>query len=174
MRRSLRITSAARSIRLRLVPCAIAATVPMEQGQITIPAVFADPDAGSAPRSLSSNTRTLVQSPPVACLRPRSSVMPHSSASSRHPWVEIISQVDTWCIAKTSRSRTPYGAPEAPVMAKITGSLVITARDGSGSDCASGDGAAPVAAGNGKRETGKVPAAPPYVSPFPFPVSRAS
>src|SRR5256886_15291246 len=32
----------------RLVPWAIAATVPIEQGQITIPAVFAEPASGSA------------------------------------------------------------------------------------------------------------------------------
>src|SRR2546428_664115 len=87
VRRSLSPTSAARSMRLRLVPCAIAATVPIQQGQITIPAVFADPDAGSAPRSESSNTRTLGHSPPVACFSARSSAMPHSSASKRPPWL---------------------------------------------------------------------------------------
>jgi len=72
--------------------------------------------------------------------------MPHSSASSRHPWVEIISQVDTWCIAKTSRSRTPYGAPEAPVMAKITGN-----RFNAPSDSASESGADGRADGVGVR-----------------------
>ena len=107
LRRSFSTTSAARSISERLVPWAIAATVPMEHGQITMPAVFAEPDAGSAPRSLSSNARTLVQSPPVACLSSRSSLMPHSSVSSRQPWVEIISHVGAWCIASTSSSRTP-------------------------------------------------------------------
>jgi len=56
LRRSLSTTSAARSMSERLVPWAIAATVPMEHGQITIPAVLADPDAGSAPRFLSSKT----------------------------------------------------------------------------------------------------------------------
>src|SRR2546428_211901 len=91
LRRSLRTTSAARSMSERLVPWAIAATVPIEHGQITIPAVFADPDAGSAPRSVSSNTRTLVHSPPVACLSARSSVMPHSSVRSRQPWLLVSS-----------------------------------------------------------------------------------
>lgn len=38
-------TSAARSIRLSLMPCAIAATVPVEQGQITMVRGAADPDA---------------------------------------------------------------------------------------------------------------------------------
>jgi len=91
----------------RLVPWAIAATVPMEQGQITMPAVFADPDAGSAPRSSSSNTRTLIHSPPVAFFSARSSVMPHSSERSRQPWLETKSQVGTWCTASISSSRTP-------------------------------------------------------------------
>jgi len=91
----------------RLVPWAIAATVPIEQGQITIPAVFADPDAGSAPRSLSSNTRTVIHSPPVAFFKSRSSLMPHSSVRSRQPCVEIRSHVGTWCTASISSSRTP-------------------------------------------------------------------
>ena len=38
----------------RDVPCAIALTVPIEHGQITMPRLSADPDAGGAPRSLSS------------------------------------------------------------------------------------------------------------------------
>ena len=95
MRRSLSTTSAARSISERLVPCAIAATVPIEQGQITIPVLCAEPEAGAAPRSLSSNTRTPAQSPPVACFSSRSSLMPHSSVRSRHPWLEIMSHVGT-------------------------------------------------------------------------------
>src|SRR2546430_13479678 len=148
LRRSLRTTSAARSMSERLVPWAIAATVPIEHGQITIPAVFADPDAGSAPRSVSSNTRTLVHSPPVACLSARSSGMPHSSVRSRQPWLETRSQVGTWCTASISSSRTPYGAPEAPVMAKITGNRFNAPSD-SESDCAwgarAGGGAAAIA-----------------------------
>ena len=44
-RRSFSTTSAARSIRLRLLPVATPASVAIEQGQITIPAVRADPDA---------------------------------------------------------------------------------------------------------------------------------
>src|SRR5437870_3795550 len=177
LRRSLRTTSAARSMSERLVPWAIAATVPIEHGQITIPAVFADPDAGSAPRSVSSNTRTLVHSPPVACLSARSSVMPHSSVRSRQPWLEIMSQVGTWCSASTSSSRTPYGAPEAPVIAKITGRR-FNALSGWGLDFAS-DGPADDA-GRGRRERGEVPygapracAAPERTSPFsPLPLSK--
>ena len=46
-------------MRLRLVPCAIAATVPIEHGHTTIPLVFADPDAGRSPRSAASNASTV-------------------------------------------------------------------------------------------------------------------
>src|ERR1043166_6400800 len=58
-------------------------------------------------------------------------------------------------------------------MAKTTGNR-FNALSGSVSDCASGDGAGPVATGNEKREAGHVPGPRPSVSPFPFPVSRAS
>src|SRR2546425_3893663 len=58
LRRSLSVTSAARSISDRLVPWAIAARVPIEQGHTTIPNVFTDPDAGWAPRSVSLKART--------------------------------------------------------------------------------------------------------------------
>src|SRR5437868_13879404 len=68
-RRSLSITSAARSTRERLDPEAMALTVPIEQGQITIPIDLTDPDAGLAPRSASSKTVTDDQSPPGRALR---------------------------------------------------------------------------------------------------------
>ena len=86
---------------------ALAETVPIEQGQTTIPAARAEPDAGRAPRSLSSNTVTLCQSPPVALRSAGSPSMPHSSSSSRHPWAETSSHVGTWCVASTSSSRRP-------------------------------------------------------------------
>ena len=57
-RRSLSATSAARSTSERDEPAAIADSVPIEHGQITIPPLSADPDAGAAPRSPSSNTVT--------------------------------------------------------------------------------------------------------------------
>ena len=47
VRRSLSATSAARSTSERDVPTAIAESVPIEHGQITIPAVRAEPDAGA-------------------------------------------------------------------------------------------------------------------------------
>src|SRR5436190_23198708 len=50
----------------------------------------------------------------------------------------------------------------------------FTAPSGWASGRAAGDGAAPVATGNEKRETGHVGSHQPYVSPFPFPVSRVS
>ena len=63
------------------------------------------------------------------------------------------SQVGTWCTASISSSRTPYGAPEAPVMAKITGNRFNAPSD-SESDCAWGEragGAAPANAECGMR-----------------------
>jgi hypothetical protein len=54
LRRSLSVTSAARSTSERDEPAAMALSVPIEHGQITIPALRADPDAGAAPRSASS------------------------------------------------------------------------------------------------------------------------
>src|SRR2546425_1235458 len=62
--------------------------------------------------------------------------------------------VGTWCIASTSSSRTPYGAPEAPVMARMTGSRPTTARAGSAWESVEGapvDGAAQVNAECGMR-----------------------
>ena len=52
----LEVTSAARSTSERLLPCAIADTVPIEQGQTTMPEVGCEPEAGLAPRSSSGKT----------------------------------------------------------------------------------------------------------------------
>ncbi len=124
-RRSFRVTSPARSTRERLVPPASAATVPMEQGQITIPPVLVEPDAGLAPRSSSEKEVMLDQSPPVAARSAASSAIPVSWASSRQPWPETMSQTGTLFRARTSISRTAYGAPEAPVMARMMGFPLI-------------------------------------------------
>src|SRR5438270_11096348 len=121
LRRSLSVTSAARSISDRLVPWAIAAKVPIEHGHTTIPSVFTDPDAGCAPRSASLNRRTHPQSSPVACFKLASSLMPHSSASRRQPCADMSSHVGTWLVARVSSRRTAYGAPEAPVIASTSG-----------------------------------------------------
>src|SRR6185436_17428104 len=120
LRRSLSVTSATRSINERLVPCAIAAIVPIEHGHTTMPSVCTEPDAGCAPRSASLNRRMQSHSP-VALRSPASSLMPHSSASRRQPCVEISSQVGTRCFASASSKRTAYGAPDAPVIASISG-----------------------------------------------------
>src|SRR3989442_6552885 len=63
VRRSLSMTSAVRSISERLRPCAIAATVPNEHWQITLPVLPAEPQGRDAPRILSSYTRTPAHSP---------------------------------------------------------------------------------------------------------------
>src|SRR5690242_548710 len=59
-------------------------------------------------------------------------------------------------------------------MARMTGSLVISGRDGWEWESAPDGGEEPVATGKEKRETGHVAGPRPYASPFPFPVSRAS
>ena len=106
VRRSLSATSAARSMSDRLVPFAMAATVPMLHGQITIPAEGADPEAGTPPRSLSSQTRMLDQSPPVASLSSASDSMPDSAASRRQPCSETMRCRGTCWRARTSNRRT--------------------------------------------------------------------
>ena len=126
-RRSFNITSAARSTKERLDPVAMALTVPMEQGQITIPSDLTDPDAGLAPRSASSKTVTDDQSPPVRAFSALSLSIPVSVSSSRQPCPETMSQVGTLLRASTSSSRTAYGAPEAPVMARMSGSDLMQA-----------------------------------------------
>src|SRR6267143_5409853 len=116
-------------MRERLVPCAIAAIVPIEHGQTTIPSVCTDPDAGWAPRSESLKARTDPQSPPVAFVNAASSLMPHSSVNKRQPCAEMSSHVVTRLVARTSSRRTAYGAPEAPVMARTSGGEeVVTAQ----------------------------------------------
>jgi hypothetical protein len=120
-RRSLSVTSAARSMSDRLVPCAIAAAVPMEHGQMTMPATGADPDAGRAPRSASSHTVTRDQFPPVAFWSSASDRMPTSCSKSRQPCRDTTRSRGI-CPSTSARSRrTPYGAPEAPVTARIQG-----------------------------------------------------
>src|SRR6266540_2174602 len=102
----------------------MAATVPIEQGQTTIPPVLWEPEAGSAPRSSSGNTVTEDQSPTAAWSDAMES-MPHSSRNRRIPWLEGISQTGTRWVARTWINRRPYGAPEAPVSATTMGYRVM-------------------------------------------------
>src|SRR5690606_37847071 len=122
-----RVTSAARSTRFLDVPLAMEASVPIEQGQITIPRVGADPDAGVAPRFSVWKTRTRLQSP-VASFSPSNPSIPHSSASSRNPYAETIRSTGVPDALRARSRRTAYGAPEAPVIPTTTGrsALVIT------------------------------------------------
>jgi hypothetical protein len=71
----------ARSIRLRLVPRAIAATVPIEQGHTTIPPLSAEPEA--AEPAIGIVETVMLDQSPRWLLSPASSWMPHSSIS-RH------------------------------------------------------------------------------------------
>ena len=92
-RRSFSATSAARSTSDRDAPTAMAESVPMEQGQITMPALSAEPDAGAAPRSPSSKQvthRSHALAPTVARSASTES-MSSSVCSSRSPWPDTIS-----------------------------------------------------------------------------------
>src|SRR5687767_8925233 len=111
----------------RLLPCAIAETVPIEQGQITMPEAGLEPEAGAAPRSASSKIRKLAHSVPVAFLSSASDEIPLSNSSSLHPCAEMMSCVGTRDVARTSRSLMAYGAPDAPVMATTHGALTCPA-----------------------------------------------
>jgi len=124
-RRSLSATSAARSTRLRDVPAAMEAMVPMEHGQTTIPADGADPEAGVAPRSSESYSSTRLQSP-VAARRPSTPSIPDSSASSRSPYPLTISRTGVPLSLSARSRRTAYGAPDAPVMPNVTGAPAAT------------------------------------------------
>src|SRR6476469_1418260 len=85
--RSLRVTSAARSISDRDAPTLIADKVPIEHGQITIPALSAEPDAGGAPRSSLAYVFTYVShpGPPTDSRRSSSDLIVVSVSSKRSP-----------------------------------------------------------------------------------------
>ena len=106
-RRSFSTTSAARSTRLRLFPVATPASVAIEQGQMTIPAVSTDPDAGRAPRSSSVNSSTCRQPFPTAAASPAGDSMPHSSRSNLHPCDDTMSQTGVADPARTWSSLKP-------------------------------------------------------------------
>ena len=92
-RRSLSATSAARSTSEREVPAAMLATVPIEQGQITMPPAMELPEAGAAPRSSSLYTVTSPSNrfSPTACRSPSRSATSLSVRSRRNPCDDTIS-----------------------------------------------------------------------------------
>ena len=108
---------------------AMAATVPIEQGQMIIPAVRVETEAGDAPRSLSSNMRTCAshRAAPTERRSARASAIPLSVASRRQPCAETTSQTVRSALTTHWRRRTAYGAPDAPVTA--TTSAAASARD---------------------------------------------
>src|SRR3954470_15747912 len=111
-RPSLRVTSAARSIKDLDAPTEIADSVPIEHGQTTIPAVRAEPDAGGAPRSSLENTSTYDAHASIPTVSRSASIasMPDSVASTRKPYFETISEIGRWAAVSAWRSRTAYGA----------------------------------------------------------------
>src|SRR3972149_1048025 len=110
------------------------------------PALRADPEAGVAPRSASSNAVILDQSPPVACLSSASDVTPVSISSSRHPCFELMSHTGTLARASAPSRRTAYGPPDAPVTANTQGAAVTGPSGPARASCADA-GAGPPAPG---------------------------
>ena len=112
VRRSFRVTLAARAMRLSSMPCAMRAAVAMLQGAITMPRVWCDPEAGAAARSLLSK-RTMR-------LSVGRWVLPSSCAQTCWAASETIKSIATVVsLSKTSKSvramRMPL-APEIPTM----------------------------------------------------------
>src|SRR5207249_8625363 len=76
-------------------------------------------------------------------------------SSDLQPCADTRSQTGTVWVASTSNRRTPYGAPDAPVIASTTGSCAITVRDDWAWGSAAGareDGAARENAERGSRK----------------------
>ena len=125
-RRSLRATSAARSMRLLLAPVAMAERVPVEQGQTTMAAGALEPDAGGAIQSLWPNTRTWPGAAPVYSVR-KACMACGLGGSTTSVSVAITSCAALEMRKCTSRSsctrqssrRRPYWEPEAPVSARV-------------------------------------------------------
>src|SRR4051812_48090770 len=126
-RRSLSVTSAARSISDREAPTAIAESVPIEQGQTIIPEVFAEPDAGGAPLSSFENTSTYDAQPSIPTASRRASIdsIPDSVASNRIPYLETMSETGRCAAVSAWSSRTAYGAPDAPVIPTTIGGTAL-------------------------------------------------
>src|ERR671929_924444 len=127
LRCSLRVTSAARSIRERDAPTAIADSVPIEHGHTIMPEVFADPEAGAAPRSSLENTSTYEAqaSMPTASRRASIDSIPDSVASSRMPYFDTISDTGRCAAVSACNNLTAYGAPDAPVMPTTIGGVRV-------------------------------------------------
>src|SRR5688572_7610260 len=121
--RSLSMTSAARSTSDRDAPILMADRVPMEHGQMTIPALRADPEAGAAPRSASSYTVTRRRHActPTRVRRASTESMSSSVCRSRSPCDVTMSQTGRSAASNCSSNRTAYGAPDAPVIATTSG-----------------------------------------------------
>src|SRR3954467_3806532 len=128
-RPSFSVTSAARSISDLEAPTEIADSVPIEHGQTTIPAVRAEPDAGGAPPPSLENPSTYDAhaSIPTASRNASIASMPDSVASNRKPYFETISEIGRWAAVSAWRSRTAYGAPDAPVIPTTIGGVALIA-----------------------------------------------
>ena len=105
-------------------------TVPIEHGQITMPAFSADPDAGAAPRSASSKvvTNRSHAAPPTRCAQRLDGIDVGLgvAAAATHVPRRSAARTDSPRSSDSSR-RTAYGAPDAPVIA-IDERRSVTAR----------------------------------------------
>src|SRR5690554_2318606 len=125
--RSLITTSAARSIKVSLLPVAIALKVPVEHGHTTMRLGADDPEAmgenhSSFPYTCNCSDVTLKRSRNCSAIaagaagkRQLSSV-----ANTTRAALDITTCSSCCCANKHSIKRSAYGAPEAPVMATVT------------------------------------------------------
>ncbi|MNI52348.1 hypothetical protein D3C73_1071200 [compost metagenome] len=135
-RRSFRVTSAARSIRLLQAPVAIADRVPVEHGTTTIAAGLPEPEATGDIQSSFPYTRICPSAAPVYSLRKAciiwglaGNVTSVSVAITSCAALEIRKCTSRSSRTRQSSRRKPYWAPEAPVIASVmrSGPLFIAA-----------------------------------------------
>src|SRR5262245_60567896 len=125
-RRSLSVTSAARSIKLDEIPFAMRPSVPVEHGTIAMPAHGNDPLETGAARFMGSKRRTLpFPSPSFSITRSNAAsfsrsvlprLSPDSSCITFSPAVEITACTSWPALVSAASRRSAYGAPLPPVI----------------------------------------------------------
>ncbi|MNN21117.1 hypothetical protein D3C81_1344250 [compost metagenome] len=125
-RRSLSVTSAARSIKLLQAPVAMADNVPVEHGTTTIAAGEPEPEATGDIQSSLPYTRICPAAAPVYSVRNAciicglaGSVTSVSVAITNCAALEIRKCTSRSSRTRQSSRRKPYWAPEAPVIARV-------------------------------------------------------
>jgi hypothetical protein len=108
--RSFIATTAERVTKLSEIPAASFPMVVPEHGQITTASILAEPDADLAPTFLASSKTAFV------CFARSSGVVLHSCKSVSRPESVTTKRTVLPISTRTSVSRFPYTAPEAPEM----------------------------------------------------------